>query len=214
MPSRRRLLQWVSGALVASVSGACRTRGVSTPSDADTGAGQRPGLDTGADSGDTDAVGSCAETPDNIEGPFYRADAPERADLARRGDSGRALLLSGRVLSGEGCVPVAGAVLELWHADPSGRYDNESAAMHYRGRVTADRDGRWVVRTLEPGRYLNGARYRPAHLHVKVHVDGVERLTTQLYVPGDPFNAEDPWYDPALEMVRTGEESATFDVVL
>ena len=65
-----------------------------------------------------------------------------------------------------------------------------------------------------PGHYLNGARYRPAHLHVKVHVAGAERLTTQLYFEGDPYNEGDAWFHPsrALHLVRRGDEAlARFD---
>ena len=44
-----------------------------------------------------------------------------------------------------------------------------------------------------PGRYLNGAQYRPAHVHVKVSAAGHVPLTTQLYFPDDPYNAIDPF---------------------
>ena len=52
------------------------------------------------------------------------------------------------------------------------------------------------MRTIVPGRYLNGAQYRPAHLHLKVSGAGLRPLTTQLYFAGDPYNAADPWFRP------------------
>ncbi|MEM6927391.1 MAG: dioxygenase, partial [Myxococcota bacterium] len=82
-----------------------------------------------------------------------------------------------------------------WHADPAGDYDG-SADGKYRGQTRTDADGAYRFETLVPGRYLNGAQFRPAHVHVKVWVDGVERLTTQLYFANDPYNDVDPWFDP------------------
>ena len=86
--------------------------------------------------------------------------------------------------------------------------------MRGRGRVTTDAEGRWTVQTYEPGRYLNGIRYRPAHIHVKVWTGGRERLTTQLYFPDDPYNARDAWYSAAREVERTSETTARFDFVV
>jgi len=68
-----------------------------------------------------------------------------------------------------------------------------------------------------PGRYLNGAQYRPAHVHVKVSAPGFLPLTTQLYFPGDPYNAVDPFTVCSLIM-RVADEGglkrASFDFVL
>src|SRR5262245_6402844 len=69
-----------------------------------------------ADQTPTAAAGQvCAETEDNIEGPYYRRGAPMRADLAK-GLPGTVLAISGKV-TGVDCKPLAGAVLDVWHAD-------------------------------------------------------------------------------------------------
>jgi protocatechuate 3,4-dioxygenase beta subunit len=60
------------------------------------------------------------------------------------------------------------------------------------------RDGTYRIETVVPGHYLNGDNYRPAHIHVKVRARNRPELTTQLYFEGDPYNAIDPWYRPAL----------------
>lgn len=211
MYTRRTVLHAIPATLAAYAVGACRP---GAPSDAP--ADDDPTPDP-ADTDSTEAAetdGSCAPTLTDIEGPFYRPDAPERAELARAGDDGVPLLLAGRVFDADGCTPLAGAIVDLWHADPDGVYDNTSASMDYRARVTCDAEGRWRIQTFEPGRYLNGAQFRPAHIHVKVWAGGAERLTTQLYFPGDPYNDVDPWYDPRLEIARTGEAEATFDLVV
>jgi protocatechuate 3,4-dioxygenase beta subunit len=86
-----------------------------------------------------------------------------------------------------------------------------------RGKLRADASGAFRVRTIVPGRYLNGAQYRPAHVHVKVSAPGFLPLTTQLYFPGDPYNAVDPFIVRSLIM-RVADEGglkrASFDFVL
>ncbi len=134
-------------------------------------------------------------TADNIEGPFFRADAPHRADLALAGEAGQRLTLGGRVTDAR-CRPLRDAVLEVWHADAAGDYDN--LGNRHRGVLRCDPEGRYTLRTVVPGRYRVGASFRPAHIHVKVHGSGQESLTTQLYFPGDPYNESDPWIRPEL----------------
>jgi protocatechuate 3,4-dioxygenase beta subunit len=209
MLSRRRLLQVVPSSLALVTVGGCRTSRGLPPPDSDSALAPNS-----TDSGGALDPTTCSMTADDIEGPFYRPDAPERADLAVEGDEGVRLVLSGRVLRVQDCAPVVDAVVDLWQAAPDGSYDNTSAELRYRGRVRTDAEGRWSIRTLEPGRYLNGGQYRPAHIHVKIWIDEVERLTTQLYFPGDPYNSSDPWYDEALEIARTGADTAEFEFVV
>lgn len=165
---------------------------------------------------DTDPP-ACPRTNTDIEGPFYVSDAPVRADLDTWDDPGLKIALSG-VLTDQDCTPLAGAVIEIWQADDEGGYDNESADMRYRGQQATDAQGRYAFTTIMPGRYLNGAEYRPAHIHVKIWVDGVERLTTQLYFEGDPYNDIDAWFDPARAMAiddhGDGTASCTYDFAL
>ncbi|MCO4747966.1 MAG: hypothetical protein KC912_24450 [Proteobacteria bacterium] len=161
---------------------------------------------------------SCQVTASDIEGPFFSPDAPERADLDTWGDEGTSLQLAGRVLD-SGCIAgIEGAVVELWHADPSGGYDNASNDMRYRATLVCDADGQWEVRTLLPGRYRNAGTFRPRHIHIKVSVEGVERLITQLYFEGDPYNECDPWVNTSLVLPFEGSTedamSASVDLVL
>src|SRR5262245_26916042 len=63
-------------------------------------------------------------TPSETEGPFFTPRSPERTSLLEPGMPGTRIVLSGRVVT-RGCQPVAGALLDFWHADDSGEYDNE-----------------------------------------------------------------------------------------
>ena len=57
------------------------------------------------------------------EGPFFKPRSPERSDLREPGAGGRPFELSGFVLT-RSCRPLSGAVVDLWHADDKGEYDN------------------------------------------------------------------------------------------
>ena len=134
----------------------------------------------GAGSGASDGGATLAAcpTPSDVEGPFYTADAPVRSALAEAGEPGARIVVTGQILDASDCeTPLPGYVLDLWHADDSGRYDN--AGFKLRGRFVADDAGRFSIETVLPGRYPD----RPVrHIHVKVRAPGgEERLTTQIY---------------------------------
>jgi protocatechuate 3,4-dioxygenase beta subunit len=160
-------------------------------------------------------TGECVETDGDIKGPFYESDAPVGNDLDIHDEKGVRLMVTGLVLDVD-CNPIRNAVIELWHADTAGDYD-DTATMKYRGQFATDDKGAYWFRSIVPGRYLNGAEFRPAHLHIKIWVDGIELLTTQLYFSGDPYNKNDDWYDVKREMAMTkttDEWTSTFDFVV
>jgi protocatechuate 3,4-dioxygenase beta subunit len=139
------------------------------------------------------------------------------------------LTLSGWVTDVE-CNPIPGAIVEIWHAEPttktpseltaadSAPYDNSSSEMKYRGQMAADSEGRYSFHTKKPGWYLNGGTFRPSHIHVKIWVEGEERLTTQLYFEGDPFIPDDPWATAERSVSTTiaedGSETGRFDFAI
>jgi protocatechuate 3,4-dioxygenase beta subunit len=78
-------------------------------------------------------------TPRETAGPFYRPRSPERVSLVEKGMPGTRLELTGRVF-GAGCTPLAGALLEFWHADDAGDYD--LGGFRCRGHQFTDAEGR------------------------------------------------------------------------
>ncbi len=156
-------------------------------------------------------------TESNIEGPFYRKDAPFRAKLAE-GLKGDPLAISGKVLAPDGTL-LKDAVVDVWQADKEGDYDNESDKYLLRGRLRTDKDGLYTYETVMPGQYDLGESKRPAHIHYKVAVDGHKKLTTQLYFKGDKYIEKDPFVRKSLiiELKKDEEKkrlAGTFDIVL
>lgn len=151
---------------------------------------------------------TCGElTAPQTEGPFFKPKSPERGSLLEKSDSkGERMLLTGVVLS-RSCKPVANALLDFWHADAAGEYDNDG--FRFRGHQFSDTEGRFRLETILPARYTGRAR----HIHVKVQAPGRRILTTQIYFPGDSSNRRDPLFRDDLAMRRTGGEGR-FDFVI
>jgi protocatechuate 3,4-dioxygenase beta subunit len=61
---------------------------------------------------------------------------------------------------------LAGALVDLWHADSKGDYDNKGFRL--RGHVFTDDQGRFVFRAIMPGLYPGRTR----HYHVKIQAAG------------------------------------------
>lgn len=132
--------------------------------------------------GGTGGGDECAPTAGDVEGPYYTAGAPAVVVLAAADEPGTRIRIDGVVVDAADCeTPLPGSVVDLWHADDSGEYDN--AGYRLRGIVTADQDGAFVVETILPGRYSS----RPVrHIHFKVwSAGGAELLTSQIYFGGD-----------------------------
>ena len=148
-------------------------------------------------------------TPRQTEGPFFKPDSPLRTSLIEGGSPAQRLLLAGTVLTPD-CKPVPNALLDFWHSDEEGAYDNRG--FRYRGHQHADAQGRYRLETIVPAQYPGRTR----HIHVKVQPPGGRVLTTQVYFPGDPANRRDGLYLPELEMrsARAGEGTFNFVVTV
>jgi len=131
-------------------------------------------------------------------------------DLREAGTQARSIELTGFVL-GRDCSPMAHTIVDLWHADERGDYDQHG--FRYRGHVLTDPQGRFRFLTVMPALYTGRTR----HFHVKVQAPGKRLLTTQLYFPDEPGNARDPIFRRELTMKLSGSGgSATgrFDFVV
>ncbi len=118
------------------------------------------------------------------EGPYFKPRSPERGSLLQPGLRGRRLILTGSVIT-TACRPVARALLDFWQADVNGHYDN--LGFRLRGHQYTDAQGIYRLETIVPGLYPGRTR----HIHVKVQAPGKSVLTSQLFFPGEPANADD-----------------------
>jgi protocatechuate 3,4-dioxygenase beta subunit len=159
----------------------------------------------------TPAAGDQLElTPEETTGPFFRPQSPLKNDFREPGVKGIPVRLSGVVLNRKG-QPIAGALLDFWHADANGEYDFEG--FRCRGHQFADANGRYVLETIVPGLYPGRTR----HYHVRLQAANGPILSTQLYFPGEARNASDSLFRPdlLLKIRETGSvHLAGFNFVL
>jgi protocatechuate 3,4-dioxygenase beta subunit len=167
-----------------------RSAGLALAQETDAGAESTPALaPTPACLDDDDLEETVAQT----EGPFFTPDSPERTSLREDDIPGTPLRVTGYVYS-SGCDPVPGALLDFWHCDDAGVYDNEGYRL--RGHQFTGADGEFSLETIRPGLYTGRTR----HIHVKVQAPNGPVLTTQLYFPDEPENERDGIFDSALLM--------------
>jgi protocatechuate 3,4-dioxygenase beta subunit len=133
------------------------------------------------------ASGACTMTPAKTVGPYFVDEKLDRRDVrSNTGDGavqpGVPLTLKLQVFDADGdCAPVKGAIVDIWHANASGRYSDEAAngtsgQDWLRGYQTTDADGIVTFTTIYPGWYTG----RAVHIHFKVRTDSLE-FTSQLF---------------------------------
>jgi catechol 1,2-dioxygenase len=157
-----------------------------------------------------EAAGLVGGTPRTIEGPLYVAGAPMSEGEARMDDGtdpGTPMYLHGQVFDADG-KPVAGAVVDLWHANTKGTYsyfDSRQSEFNLRRRIVTDSDGRYRARSIVPSGYgcppdgttqevlnlLGRHGNRPAHIHFFISAPGYRHLTTQINLAGDEYLWDD-----------------------
>ena len=123
---------------------------------------------------------SCTLTRELTEGPYWIDTNLTRRDITEDRD-GVALRLVLTVQDAGTCRAIAGADVEIWHADAAGDYSGfdgaRTATRYLRGHQRTGAKGRAVFDTIYPGWY----RGRTPHIHLKVHVGGNEVHTGQLF---------------------------------
>lgn len=119
------------------------------------------------------------------QGPFYTANAPVIVNnqLADANESGTRLIISGVVRTLDCSEIIPDTLIDIWHANDIGQYD--TSGFNLRGTIRSNSQGFYLFETILPGKYLNGAAYRPRHIHFKITPPGFSTLTTQLYFEGD-----------------------------
>jgi catechol 1,2-dioxygenase len=163
-----------------------------------------------------------------VEGPYYVPGAPLLAAEPyvmpmREDEPGDPILLGGQVVDLDG-GPVAGALVDVWHAGNDGTYSGfvgDAPRFNLRCRLLTDAGGRFRIRTIRPAPYriphhgptgrllemLGRHAWRPGHFHLKVSADGREPITTQLYFRGGA------WLDGDGDVSGAVKESLMVDVV-
>jgi len=163
------------------------------------------------------------------EGPYYVSGTAELVDgeLNYANLPGDPIKISGYVYGGVGdSTPLAGAQVDIWHADSSGSYhpNSNGPATDYspdqlalRGFVLTDASGYYEFTSIYPGQYPGRCR----HIHIVASAEGYGAIVTQLIIPslaGDTTTPETDQIAQSLPAVNdlqfisvNGVQTATFD---
>jgi protocatechuate 3,4-dioxygenase beta subunit len=238
--TRRRALGWLggAGALAALGCGDDEKNGAT---------GGDGGLDAGyggaAQNVDASTEASaCTPAPEGEVGPYFADDSDPRFNRSNilsnldgsNTQGGVPLTLTIFVLDAtNGCLPYAGAQVDIWHCNASGVYSDEASQnsasdQWLRGYQVTDTTGKVTFATIMPGWYPG----RTTHIHLRLRSSHSEAAglsdgsnTTQLFfeqsVDDDlatqvaPYNAEgkNPTTN-ASDHVYSQEESGANQLVL
>ncbi len=144
---------------------------------------------------DKTTLPGCIVSPEQTEGPYFVDEKLNRSDI--RFDSADGKVVEGVPLQltlrvsgvGEnGCTPVAGAIIDVWHCDALGVYSDVTdrsfdtvGKKFLRGYQVTDASGTVQFTTIYPGWYQG----RTPHIHFKVRTTATPEqsyeFTSQLY---------------------------------
>ena len=151
-----------------------------------------PADTTTTTTGGTGSANSCTVAPTETEGPFPTKVPASyvRSDITD-GKAGYPLTAKITVTNTtDGCAPLAGALVDIWHCDAEGNYSEYGGAgmqgtnyqgVHFlRGRQVTDANGQVTFITIFPGWYSG----RTTHIHVHVYAaNGTSLKVAQIAFP-------------------------------
>jgi protocatechuate 3,4-dioxygenase beta subunit len=165
----------------------------------------------------------CLVRPDQTEGPYFVDEKLNRFDI--RSDPSDGSVVDGIPLemtfqvsqiSLQGCRPLKGAAVDIWHCDARGYYSdvrdrsfNTVGKRFLRGYQVTDNFGAAKFRTIYPGWYPG----RTVHIHFKIRTDpasGPRReFTSQLYFDDsltDQIFMQKPYSGRGRRMMRNEDD--------
>jgi protocatechuate 3,4-dioxygenase beta subunit len=136
-------------------------------------------------------VPACVVRPQQTEGPYYVDARLDRSDIRSDPATGERrpgvvldLAFNVSRLSGAGCGPLAGAIVDVWHCDAQGAYSDVRdpggstvGQKFLRGYQTTGPNGVARFTTIYPGWY----RGRAVHIHFKIRPAAGQEFTSQIY---------------------------------
>jgi len=182
-------------ALAACAPGAGGSAGATSSTPTSPNASSAPPASTAASASAVSmasGIPSCVVIPELTEGPYYVDEKLERSDIRIDTSTDKAVdgapLKLGWVVSqvdGASCVPLAGAIVDVWHCDATGVYSDVSAQGStghdfLRGYQKTDASGAAAFTTIYPGWYQG----RAVHIHFKIRTEPTGtgfQATSQLF---------------------------------
>ena len=219
--TRRHAIATIGGVSLATLLAACGSDSKSTGTT--TTSGQADTTSTGAQAGSTTTASNneCATIPQETAGPFpgdgsngpnvLNLDGVVRHDIrtsfAELSGTAKGIELKIELTitdAQNGCTPLAGAAVYIWHTDAPGGYSLYSDGLadqnYLRGVQVADTSGKLSFVSIFPGCYDG----RWPHIHFQIYPDvatatsgGQPRSTSQLAFP--KATCDEAYKDPRYQ---------------
>ena len=167
---------------------------------------------------------ACVVRPQQTEGPYFVDEMLNRSDI--RSDPGDGSIREGvpfelvfhvNRIDGDGCLPFAGALVDIWHCDAAGVYSGVNdprgstvGQKFLRGYQHTGPDGAAAFTTIFPGWY----RGRTVHIHFKIRAASASgeayEFTSQLYFDDtvtDQIFQQEPYASTGERTVRNADDN-------
>jgi protocatechuate 3,4-dioxygenase beta subunit len=171
----------------------------------------------------------CVVTPEQTEGPYFIDHQLNRSDLRTDPSSGvvkagvpLSLKLTVSTIGSAGCLPLQGAVVDVWHCDAAGAYSFEGGASSagqtrganaerpfLRGYQVTGADGSVQFSTIYPGWYPG----RAVHVHFKIRTPLASgrrhEFVSQLYFDNavtSKIHSRKPYAIPGRQALKNEED--------
>jgi protocatechuate 3,4-dioxygenase beta subunit len=196
--SRREVLALIGAGGTAAFLAACTPGGGTSSASAGASAAASASASAAATAMTSAAVASalpsCVVVPELTEGPYYVDVDLERSDI--RTNTADGVAIEGAPLTiewlvsqadGSACMPMEGAIVDVWHCDALGVYSDVqgNTGNFLRGFQRTDANGKATFQTIYPGWYQG----RAVHIHFKIRTDPDEgagfEFTSQLFFDDD-----------------------------
>jgi catechol 1,2-dioxygenase len=177
-------------------------------------------------------------TSSSILGPFWSPNAPFRPNggsIIQDPHNGHVALMHGVVTDLVTKKPIPNAVVDIWQASSSGKYDfqdpENQTDNNLRGKFRTDAEGKYYFYCLKPTAYslptdgpagvllnlLDRHPMRPAHIHLMISHDSYKPVTTQIFPKDDPYLTTDSVFAVKDDLVvdftpLKGDKEATLDL--
>ncbi len=165
------------------------------------------------------SVPGCIGRPEQTEGPYYLDAKLNRSDIRSEPtdgslSGGAPLFLEFKVLqvTPQGCVPLPGAIVDVWHCDAHGIYSgvldprfDTRGKKFLRGYQGTDNAGIARFQTIYPGWYPG----RTVHMHLKIRKGARSEFTSQLYFDDsmtDLVYQQEPYAGRGRRAMRNGDD--------
>jgi protocatechuate 3,4-dioxygenase beta subunit len=165
---------------------------------------------------------ACVVRPAETEGPYFVDEKLNRSDIRTdplngKVSPGSPLLLGFAIsrVTKNGCTPLAGAQVDVWHCDAAGVYSDAkdpsfttTGHKYLRGYQVTDAAGRVGFKTIYPGWYEG----RAVHIHFKIRTPASSRaheFTSQIYFDDsftDRVHKVAPYVKPGKRTRNEGDE--------